>query len=380
MLLMMTNLFSKTRVFICFSIFLVLTGCTVPIKEEQILSEEKELKKFIGNNLRSDEALLHSEPVHFHLRRWDSNNSLTGETSYRCDNDLLVVTSKRLYIVENYRPIEEHMKQRCSSLTGSSVLRPHKVYSYLLSSINEIKIHDSHQEIETEISITFSPDNTESPTRIYLGFLHPAFSTTIERKRQSIARFNAINQNFNVPISKEEKCTLGVKDECSGPGANNTGPFWSCLHADDKFFQERPFWLLYMKDGWHWDMVFKIPHQWCCVFPRSQYKDCPDDIDLWSSNKEIATTLDGANDAHVLYIGDERSDGACFQKYLGYWSYKEYTIENCEENWYQVGGRRTGPCKNMNGTKVRRYVVGAHNCFLYDKVDGLMTIDEYYGR
>ncbi|MBM4319186.1 MAG: hypothetical protein FJ125_04320, partial [Deltaproteobacteria bacterium] len=84
---------------------------------------------------------------------------------------------------------------------------------------------------------------------------------------------------------------------------------------------------------------------------------------VWSSRRNVATTLQAANTAHVLWTNQD--GGTCSLDGRGWVSTKTAIIETCESTWYQIGGAQTGACAGWNGSTVRRLVLGDDDCYNY---------------
>jgi len=383
----MTNLLTKLRVILSHLIILLLAACVTTEEEGLRLENRNNAISKISQELKNNGEIVHvAISVHFYKKRWENvswkETKPPSDVTGQCDNDILVVTDKKIYIYENYmKLLDRHNIWGCSESTGSATLRPKSIQVYDINQIKHIERINSSlglgrwEKYPFAYALHFRNNNT--PDEI-------AYIATPHRyKKEMKSIFNAFNRYKHHAFIRIPRCQPDAVDashNCWAP-ISTKGPFFRCsdvsYHGKDQSLSYLSYKLRLHTMGFNKSIV----HPWSYEpFAKKTYHNCADDIDLWSSDKDVAKTLHDANDKNVLYIGDERYDGACHPIHQGYWSIKEFTIRNCEEKWYRVGGRKSGPCEGMNGVKVRRYTVGDYNCYFYDKVEGFKTIDEYYNR
>ncbi|MBM4320855.1 MAG: hypothetical protein FJ125_13100, partial [Deltaproteobacteria bacterium] len=84
---------------------------------------------------------------------------------------------------------------------------------------------------------------------------------------------------------------------------------------------------------------------------------------LWSSSRFVATTIEQAAAARVLWTS--QGGGSCSLDGTGWVSTRTAPIESCESSWYHLGGLLTGDCDGWNGVTVRRLVLGDDDCYDY---------------
>ena len=112
------------------------------------------------------------------------------------------------------------------------------------------------------------------------------------------------------------------------------------------------------------------PHEGGCQGdPLWREVECVTAAWVWSSNRAVATTLQAANDARVLYTGcnhaGDNPSGLCSLDGTGWVSADSFQMAGCNNSWYHIGGRHTGNCGGHDGDTVRFLALTEDDCWDY---------------
>ena len=112
------------------------------------------------------------------------------------------------------------------------------------------------------------------------------------------------------------------------------------------------------------------PGESCFNNPMWTPVNCTTTAWVWSSDRNVATTLQPANDNRVLWTGcnhaGDNPTGMCSLDGTGWVSTQTQVMAGCNANWYHIGGRHTGNCGGHDGDTVRRLVLGPDECYNYN--------------
>lgn len=92
---------------------------------------------------------------------------------------------------------------------------------------------------------------------------------------------------------------------------------------------------------------------------------------VWSMDRNMAMDVATANRLHVLATGCAHTGeplqamGLCSLNGMGYVSTRTFTINNCNDRWYAIGGRFTGNCGGHDGDTYRLLVQNDTDCYAY---------------
>jgi len=105
----------------------------------------------------------------------------------------------------------------------------------------------------------------------------------------------------------------------------------------------------------------------CLNNPKWMPVNCSTPKWVWSSNRNIATTLAAANANKVLWAGCTHAPAGntCSLDGTGWVSTATVAMAGCNASWYHIGGEFSGNCGGHDGDVVRRLVLGKNDCYDY---------------
>ena len=109
----------------------------------------------------------------------------------------------------------------------------------------------------------------------------------------------------------------------------------------------------------------------CLNNAKWQKVSCTTPSWVWSSNRNFLTAQ-AANVAHTLETGcahgqpqPQLSQGVCSLDGKGWVSTQTFTMANCNNGWYHIGGSFSGNCGGHDGDLYRHLVLGDNDCYNY---------------
>ncbi len=109
----------------------------------------------------------------------------------------------------------------------------------------------------------------------------------------------------------------------------------------------------------------------CNGNPAWQRVTCTTTGWIWSMDRNMAMDAPTANRLRVLASGCSHTGeplqamGLCSLTGTGYVSTRTFTINNCNDRWYAIGGRFTGNCGGHDGDTYRLLVLNDGDCYAY---------------